>query len=68
VLAAAQALGVPVVAIGGITADNAGTLIDAGADSLAVIADVFGHDDAADVQRAADAIQRVHARHTRGRT
>lgn len=67
VLAAAQALGVPVVAIGGITADNAGTLVDAGADSLAVIADVFGHDDAAEVQRAADAIVRVHARHTRGR-
>jgi len=68
VLAAAQALGVPVVAIGGITAGNAGALIDAGADSLAVIADVFGHDDAADVQRAADEIVRVHARHTRGRT
>jgi len=68
VLAAARALGVPVVAIGGITAGNAGALIDAGADSLAVIADVFGHDDAADVQRAADEIVRVHARHTRGRT
>ena len=68
VLAAAQALGVPVVAIGGITAGNAGDLIDAGADSLAVIADVFGHDDALEVRDAADALVRVHARHTKGRT
>lgn len=32
---------VPVVAIGGITADNAAALIDAGADSLAVVSSVF---------------------------
>jgi len=68
VLATAQALGVPVVAIGGITAANAGTLIDAGADSLAVIAELFGHDDPAEVREAADAITRVYAHHTRGRT
>lgn len=40
-LEAARALGVPSVAIGGITADNAGPLISAGADLLAVIAGVF---------------------------
>ncbi|BDU19933.1 thiamine phosphate synthase [Dyella sp. GSA-30] len=39
------ALGVPRVAIGGITPDNGGDLIDAGADYLAVISAVFGADD-----------------------
>ncbi len=45
VLGEARALGVPVVAIGGITADNARLLVDAGADYLAVISAVFGADD-----------------------
>lgn len=44
------ALGVPRVAIGGITADNARPLVDAGADYLAVISAVFG---AADIAAAA---------------
>ncbi len=44
------ALGVPRVAIGGITPDNGRSLIDAGADYLAVISAVFG---AADVRGAA---------------
>jgi thiamine-phosphate pyrophosphorylase len=44
-LGAAAALGLPRVAIGGITADNAGLLVEAGADLLAVIGAVF---DAAD--------------------
>jgi len=39
------ALGVPRVAIGGITPDNGGSLIDAGADYLAVISAVFGDSD-----------------------
>jgi len=39
------ALGVPRVAIGGITPENAGSLIDAGADYLAVISAVFGDPD-----------------------
>ena len=39
------ALGVPRVAIGGITPDNAASLIEAGADYLAVISAVFGADD-----------------------
>lgn len=46
----ARALGLPLVAIGGITPDNGGPLIEAGADYLAVIAAVFG---AADVRAAA---------------
>jgi thiamine-phosphate pyrophosphorylase len=44
------ALDVPRVAIGGITPDNAGSLVEAGADYLAVISAVFG---AADVRHAA---------------
>jgi thiamine-phosphate pyrophosphorylase len=55
-LAPARMLGVPVVAIGGITADNARALADAGADAVAVISAVFAHDDAAAVTRAATAI------------
>ena len=41
---------VPVVAIGGITPDNAGALIEAGADAVAVISALF---DAADIAAAA---------------
>ena len=50
------ALGVPRVAIGGITSDNGGSLIDAGADFLAVISAVFG---APDVQAAAERFARL---------
>jgi thiamine-phosphate pyrophosphorylase len=39
------ALGVPRVAIGGITPDNGASLIDAGADYLAVVSAVFGDPD-----------------------
>ncbi len=45
----ARALGKPLVAIGGITADNGSLLIEAGADFLAVISGVFG---ASDVRNA----------------
>ena len=55
-LGSARALGVPVVAIGGITAGNARTLFAAGADAVAVISDVFGRGDAASITRAAAAI------------
>ena len=41
-LAAAAGLGVPRVAIGGITPDNARALIEVGADLIAVISGVFG--------------------------
>jgi thiamine-phosphate pyrophosphorylase len=54
----ARTLGVPVVAIGGIDADNAAALFAAGADAVAVISAVFGHDDAAAIRDAADAIDR----------
>ena len=55
-LVAARALGVPVIAIGGITAANARPLFVAGADAVAVISDVFAHAALADVTRAARAI------------
>ena len=45
-LPAARQLGLPVVAIGGITLDNAGELIDAGADAVAVISALFAAPDA----------------------
>jgi thiamine-phosphate pyrophosphorylase len=47
---AAQALRVPIVAIGGITLGNAPLLLDAGADSLAVLSALF---DAPDIRAAA---------------
>jgi thiamine-phosphate pyrophosphorylase len=49
-LRAAKALGVPLVAIGGITARNGAPLVEAGANYLAVISAVFG---ARDVRAAA---------------
>ena len=62
-----RALGVPVVAIGGITSANAPALIDAGASAVAVIADVFAHDDAAAIARAAAAIAARFPNALRGR-
>ncbi|MCU7958935.1 MAG: thiamine phosphate synthase [gamma proteobacterium symbiont of Bathyaustriella thionipta] len=47
---AKEKLSIPIVAIGGINADNGGALIAAGADMLAVIAGLFA---AADIQAAA---------------
>jgi thiamine-phosphate pyrophosphorylase len=55
-LGRAKALGVPIVAIGGITAENAGELKRAGADAVAVISAVFDGSDPAAVARAARAI------------
>jgi thiamine-phosphate pyrophosphorylase len=49
-LTQSAALGVPRVAIGGITPENGAALVDAGADYLAAISTVFGH---ADVRAAA---------------
>lgn len=43
----ARSLGVPLVAIGGITVDNASLVIGAGADCVAVISDLFGASDIA---------------------
>ena len=52
VLSAAAALGVPRVAIGGITPDNGRSLVEAGADLIAVISGVYD---------AADPVAAVHA-------
>ena len=51
-LAQARGLGVPVVAIGGIGAENGGSLLQAGADLLAVLGAVFDHDDPPSAARA----------------
>ena len=60
----ARHLGLPLVAIGGITAANAGALVHAGADAVAVICALFDHDDPAAVIRAAAAIAAVfHSPH-----
>ena len=50
---AALSLGVPIVGIGGIDAENAGQVIEAGADAVAAINAVFGDDD---IEAAARAI------------
>lgn len=51
---AATEIGLPVVAIGGITLENAGTLIAAGVDAVAVITDLFG---APDIEQRAAAFK-----------
>jgi thiamine-phosphate pyrophosphorylase len=56
--AAAAAIQLPIVAIGGVTAANAAPLIDAGADSVAVLSALF---DAADVRAAARAFTQLFA-------
>jgi len=60
-LRAAKEFSVPIVAIGGVTPDNAAGLIEAGADAVAVLSAVF---DAPDVERAARRIARLFAEHT----
>ncbi len=55
-LTGARTLGVPVVAIGGITADNARSLVAAGADAVAVISAVFAPGEPAAITRAARAL------------
>jgi thiamine-phosphate pyrophosphorylase len=54
-----QDYGVPVVAIGGITLENGGALIEAGADALAVISAVFA---ASDVQQAAQDFSKLFSK------
>jgi thiamine-phosphate pyrophosphorylase len=60
-LRAARSLGVPIVAIGGIDAENARELFEAGADAVAVITAVFA---APDVEVAARAFHRVTGDHS----
>lgn len=57
-LTSARELGLPVVAIGGLTPDNGRAAIEAGADGLAVISAVF---DAPDVRKAAEAFSQLWA-------
>ncbi len=52
----AKTLSVPVVAIGGITLENAPMLIEAGADAIAVITAIF---DAPDIENTADALNHL---------
>ena len=59
-LHAAKEFSLPIVAIGGITPDNAAGLIEAGADAVAVLSAVF---DAPDVERAARRIAGLFAEH-----
>jgi len=61
-LAEARALGVPVAGIGGITRQNAGDLIRAGADLVAVISDLYG---TADPEQAARDFTHLFPRNTR---
>lgn len=56
VFGAARALGLPLVAIGGITPENGRALVEAGADSLAVISAVFS---APDIRRAAESFSNL---------
>jgi thiamine-phosphate pyrophosphorylase len=62
-LRAARSIGLPLVAIGGITPENARLLIDAGADFLAAISGVFG---AADPARAAEKYKKLFDADDRG--
>lgn len=55
---AAPQIHVPIVAIGGITLANASVLLDAGADSLAVLSALF---DAADIRAAAHDLNQLFA-------
>lgn len=48
---ARERISIPIVAIGGITPENAGSLLEAGVDMLAVVSGVFGHGDPADAAR-----------------
>lgn len=61
--AARQQFSVPVIAIGGITLDNASTLLDAGADYLAVINGLFGGKSTEDVRHRALAFSQLFTSH-----
>lgn len=70
VRAAVQAVRVPVVAIGGVTAENAGELIEAGASGIAVIGAIMDADDpkqaAAELRIALDAAVEGRPAHPAG--
>lgn len=54
---AREEINLPVVAIGGITAENGAQLVEAGADMLAVISDLFDRPTATEITAAAQRIQ-----------
>lgn len=54
-------LDIPVVAIGGINAENGGSLIESGADMLAVVGGIFGTDD---IARNVDALIELFSTHS----
>jgi len=54
---AKRKLKIPIVAIGGITPENGGALVEAGADLLAVITGIFGQED---IEGAARAYSRLY--------
>ena len=56
VRAVAEAVRVPVIAVGGITAENVAEVVEAGADGVAVIGAILDEDDA---ERAAERLYRV---------
>ncbi|WP_396612171.1 thiamine phosphate synthase [Haloferax sp. S1W] len=57
VAAVADAVSIPIVGIGGITASNAADVVAAGADGVAVITEITGADDPTDAtRRLADAV------------
>ena len=63
--AIAEAVSVPVVGIGGITADNAGPVVKAGADGVAVITAITGADDPATAtRRLTETVERAHESRT----
>lgn len=62
ILAQAKSFNIPMAAIGGISTNNGATLIQAGADLLAVVGGLFGGSPEATKQKA-QAFQRLFARH-----
>ncbi|GHU26648.1 thiamine-phosphate synthase [Betaproteobacteria bacterium] len=55
-------LGIPACAIGGITLDNAATVVAAGADMLAIITDIFQEDEAEAIEARVRAYQPLFRR------
>lgn len=62
---AKQQLHLPVIAIGGITLENAATLVEAGADAIAVISGLFECDD---IRAAAFAFDGLFSQHNKFKT
>ena len=52
-------LHLPICAIGGVTPDNGGALVSAGADLIAAVEGVFGEAEPATVEKAARAYSRL---------